>query len=59
MLAALSAAEAELDVPVGDVPEAKGTSAPHGVGVMMVPPWREGLIVAVLLDVYRDIVGAP
>jgi hypothetical protein len=28
----------------------------HGVGVMMVPPWREGLVVAVLPDVYRDIV---
>jgi len=56
VLAELSAVEAELDVPAGDVPEANGTPAPHGVGVMMVPPWREGLVVAVLPDVYRDIV---
>ncbi|GGX82010.1 helix-turn-helix domain-containing protein [Streptomyces fructofermentans] len=38
------------------MPEAHETSVPHGVGVMMVPPWREGLVVAVLPDVYRDIV---
>lgn len=29
---------------------------PHGIGVMAVPPWREGLIAQVLPDVYRDIV---
>ncbi|MFJ8827667.1 hypothetical protein ACIREE_38745 [Streptomyces sp. NPDC102467] len=56
VLAELSAAEVEPDVPAGDMPEANETSVPHGVGVMMVPPWREGLVVAVLPDVYRDIV---
>ncbi|MFF4353820.1 hypothetical protein [Streptomyces sp. NPDC001530] len=56
VLAELSAAEAEPDVAAEDVPEANETSVPHGVGVMMVPPWREGLVVAVLPDVYRDIV---
>ncbi|MFF1678789.1 hypothetical protein ACFVYG_22455 [Streptomyces sp. NPDC058256] len=56
VLAELSAAGAEPDVAPGDAPEANESSAPHGVGVMMVPPWREGLVVAVLPDVYRDIV---
>jgi hypothetical protein len=56
VLAELSAAEAEPHVAAGDVPEANEASVPHGVGVMMVPPWREGLVVAVLPDVYRDIV---
>lgn len=56
VLAELSAAEAEPDVAPGDAPEANESSAPHGVGVMMVPPWREDLDVAVLPDVYRDIV---
>ncbi|WP_405884484.1 hypothetical protein OG747_41500 [Streptomyces sp. NBC_01384] len=56
VLAELSAVEAEPHDVAGDAPEANETSAPHGVGVMMVPPWREGLLVAVLPDVYRDIV---
>ncbi|MBM7168097.1 hypothetical protein JQK87_06655 [Streptomyces sp. G44] len=56
VLAELSAAEAEPDAPAGIAPETNVTSVPHGVGVMMVPPWREGLVVAVLPDVYRDIV---
>ncbi|MGW2552971.1 hypothetical protein [Streptomyces sp. NPDC001635] len=56
VLAELSAAEAEPDIASGDAPESNETSAPHGVGVMMVPPWREGLVVAVLPDMYRDIV---
>jgi hypothetical protein len=56
VLAELSAAEAERHVAAGVVPEANEASVPHGVGVMMVPPWREGLVVAVLPDVYRDIV---
>jgi hypothetical protein len=58
VLAELSAAESEteLDGPRGDVPEPEATSAPHGAGVMMVPPWREGLVADVLPDVYRDIV---
>jgi hypothetical protein len=53
VLAELSAAEpvTEADVPVG--PERK--FHPHGAGVVMVPPWREGLAAAVLPDVYRDI----
>ncbi|MCH5677268.1 hypothetical protein [Streptomyces gilvus] len=48
VLAELSAAE--------DVPEPQEAPAPHGIGVMAVPPWREGLVVGVLPDVYRDIV---
>ncbi|MFB8183300.1 hypothetical protein ACFC8N_46485 [Streptomyces sp. NPDC055966] len=56
VLADLSAAEAEPHVAPGVVPEASEGSVPHGVGVMMVPPWREGQVVAVLPDVYRDIV---
>ncbi|WP_369383165.1 hypothetical protein [Streptomyces sp. cg36] len=56
VLAELSAAEAEGNVAAGDTPEAKESSMPHGVGAMVVPPWREGLVVAVLPDVYRDIV---
>ncbi|WP_428957369.1 hypothetical protein [Streptomyces sp. cg35] len=58
VLADLSAAKAAAEP---DSVETNGrqeseTSVPHGVGVMMVPPWREGLVVAVLPDVYRDIV---
>ncbi|MGV9879576.1 hypothetical protein [Streptomyces sp. NPDC003006] len=53
VLAELSAAEAAAGP---DAPETNETSVPHGVGVMMVPPWREGLVVAVLPDIYRDIV---
>ncbi|WP_338704036.1 hypothetical protein V2W30_39765 (plasmid) [Streptomyces sp. Q6] len=56
VLADLSAAGAEPDLAAEEAPEANEASAPHGVGVMMVPPWREGLVVAVLPDVYRDIV---
>lgn len=55
VLAELSAAQGEQDVPAGGVPEVNETSASHGIGVMMVPPWRDGLVVAVLPDVYRDI----
>ncbi|MFJ8827693.1 hypothetical protein ACIREE_38890 [Streptomyces sp. NPDC102467] len=53
VLAELSAAKTAAEP---DAPEANETSAPHGAGVMMVPPWRDGLVVAVLPDVYRDIV---
>ncbi|MER7694609.1 hypothetical protein [Streptomyces sp. NPDC097610] len=56
VLAELSAAEAAPEVPAKDAPEAEGASVPHGVGVMAVPPWREGLVAQVLPDVYRDIV---
>jgi hypothetical protein len=56
VLAELSAAEVEPDVVAGDGPEPDEASAPHGTGVMMVPPWREGLVTEVLPDVYRDIV---
>lgn len=56
VLAEMSVPETELKVPAADAPETNETSTPHGVGVMMVPPWREGLVVAVLPDVYRDIV---
>lgn len=56
VLAELSAAEAEGDVAAGDTPEANESSTPHGVGAMVVPPWREGLVVGVLPGVYRDIV---
>ncbi|MFD5696529.1 hypothetical protein [Streptomyces lasiicapitis] len=56
VLAELSAVEAKPDVPAEDVPEPNETSAPHGSGVMMVPRWRDDLVVAVLPDVYRDIV---
>lgn len=56
VLAELSAANAEPDIPAEDPSAPHETSAPHGVGVMMVPPWREGLVVAVLPDIYRDIV---
>lgn len=54
VLAELSAAE---DVPEArNAPELKEAPAPHGIGVMAVPPWREGLVAGVLPDVYRDIV---
>jgi hypothetical protein len=56
VLAELSAAQAGPEEPAQEMPEGGEASAPHGVGVMMVPPWREGLAVAVLPDVYRDIV---
>lgn len=58
VLAELSAAgtDAELDVPTEHRSGHEETSAPHGVGVMAVPPWREGLVTAMLPDVYRDIV---
>lgn len=56
VLAELSAAQARPHLAAGDAPAPDETSVPHGVGVMMVPPWREGLVVAVLPDVYRDIV---
>ncbi|MFE9888424.1 hypothetical protein [Streptomyces scopuliridis] len=58
VLAELSAAKTpvERDLPVEPVTGSEEASVPHGVGVMMVPPWREGLAVAVLPDVYRDIV---
>ncbi len=56
VVADLLAAQAEPQVVAVDVPDGNERSAPHGVGVMMVPPWRDGLVVAVLPDVYRDIV---
>ncbi|MCX5527303.1 hypothetical protein OG342_31330 [Streptomyces bobili] len=56
VLAELSAAEAAPEVGARDGLEPKETPAPHGIGVMAVPPWREGLIAQVLPDVYRDIV---
>lgn len=56
VLAELSAADAGPHVPTEDAPESEEAPAPHGIGVMMVPPWREGLVVAVLPDIYRDIV---
>src|SRR4051812_9629721 len=56
VLAELSAAEAEPEARAEDAKEPNEASAPHGVGVMMVPPWREDLVVGVLPDVYRDIV---
>ncbi|MEU1276391.1 hypothetical protein [Streptomyces sp. NPDC005799] len=54
MLAELSAAEDVLEA--RNVPVPREASAPHGIGVMVVPPWREGLLAEVLPDVYRDIV---
>ncbi|WP_433544523.1 hypothetical protein ACQPZG_04985 (plasmid) [Streptomyces sp. CA-294286] len=36
--------------------QGKGVEPSRQVGVMMVPPWREGLVVAVLPDIYRDVV---
>ncbi|MFI6093514.1 hypothetical protein [Streptomyces sp. NPDC051218] len=53
VLAELSAAQAdsEADVPV----EPAQKPHPHGAGVVMVPPGREGLAATVLPDVYRDI----
>ncbi|MGW5731726.1 MULTISPECIES: hypothetical protein [Streptomyces] len=53
VLVELSAAEmkTDADVPVGPGQE----SHVHGAGVVMVPQWREGLVAAVLPDVYRDI----
>jgi hypothetical protein len=56
VLAELSAAEAVPEVPAKDALETEEGSAPHGIGVMAVPPWREGLVAQVLPDVYRDIV---
>ncbi|MGW2364630.1 hypothetical protein ACWCZ5_03465 [Streptomyces sp. NPDC001667] len=56
VLAELSAPQGEQDVPVRDAAESIETSAPHGIGAMTVPPWRDGLVVAVLPDVYRDMV---
>lgn len=54
VLAELSAAE---DVSEArNVPEPQEAPAPHGIGVMAVPPWRQGLVAGVLPDVYRDIV---
>ncbi|MFH9425720.1 hypothetical protein [Streptomyces sp. NPDC017529] len=56
VLADLSAAEAGPDAPAGDAPAPNEGSMPHGSGVTTVPPWREGLAVAVLPGVYRGIV---
>ncbi|MFE5406941.1 hypothetical protein ACFQ9Z_37805 [Streptomyces sp. NPDC056580] len=54
VLAELSAAE---NAPQArGAPEPKEAPVPHGIGVMAVPPWREGLVAGVLPDVYRDIV---
>lgn len=53
VLAELSAPDAG---PARVAPEPVEASAPHGIGVMTVPPWREGLVAEVLPDVYRDIV---
>ncbi len=55
-LAELSAAEPDSDADVPVEPAQK--SQPHGAGVVMVPPWREGLEAKVLPDVYRDIMEA-
>lgn len=54
VLAELSAAEEAPDA--HDAPEPREAPVPHGIGVMAVPPWREGLVAGVLPDVYRDIV---
>ncbi|MEU2624940.1 hypothetical protein ABZ642_43695 [Streptomyces sp. NPDC007157] len=56
VLAELSAAEAAPEARVKDALGPEEASAPHGVGVMAVPPWREGLVAQVLPDMYRDIV---
>ncbi|MET7729676.1 hypothetical protein [Streptomyces mirabilis] len=56
VLGELSAAEAAPEVEARDAPEPKKAPAPHGIGVMAVPPWRVGLVAQVLPDVYRDIV---
>lgn len=56
VLAELSAAEAPPEVVPRNASEPKEAPAPHGIGVMAVPPWREGLVAGVLPDVYRDIV---
>ncbi|KEF12897.1 hypothetical protein DF18_35405 [Streptomyces rimosus] len=56
VLAELSAAEAEPETSEEDGPKEREVPAPHGLGVMTVPPWREGLVVAVLPGVYRGIV---
>jgi hypothetical protein len=57
VLAELSAAEAPPEVVPRDASESEEAQpAPHGIGVMAVPPWREGLVAGVLPDVYRDIV---
>ncbi|WP_229924154.1 hypothetical protein [Streptomyces capillispiralis] len=49
VLAELSAADADVESDGPAEPES------HGVGAMMVPPWREGLAATVLPDVCRDI----
>lgn len=41
---------------LAELSAAEEAAAPHGIGVMAVPPWREGLVAGVLPDVYRDIV---
>ncbi|WP_234391893.1 hypothetical protein [Streptomyces sp. WM6378] len=53
VLAELSAADMDVELDVSAEPERE--SEPHGAAVMMVPPWREGLVTTVLPDVYRDI----
>ncbi|WP_394427394.1 hypothetical protein [Streptomyces sp. SGAir0957] len=53
VLAELSAAEPDSDADVPVEPDPK--PHPHGTGVVMVPPWREGLAATMLPDVYRDI----
>jgi vacuolar-type H+-ATPase subunit I/STV1 len=55
-LVELSAAKAEPHVPTEDAPESEEAPAPHGGGVMMVSPRREGLVTQVLPDAYWDIV---
>ncbi|MFI1203524.1 hypothetical protein ACH4VR_29530 [Streptomyces sp. NPDC020883] len=51
VLAELSAAEAAPEVPVHDMPEPEEASASHGIGVMAVPPWREGLVAQNLISI--------
>lgn len=46
VLAELSAAQAAPEVEARDAPEPKKAPAPHGIGVMAVPPWRDDNLLA-------------
>ncbi|MFD3843610.1 hypothetical protein ACFWWC_46575 [Streptomyces sp. NPDC058642] len=53
VLAELSAAEEAPNVEARDTSEPQEAPTPHGIGVMAVPPWREGLATTAKIEGMR------